>query len=60
MNIQQMNQIQKRKEVIFYGSSSFDKYRFNKLMQNYKMKRNYKMKDLNQMNKKELLWILRQ
>ena len=45
----------KRKEVILYGFSSFDKYRFNKLMQNYKMKRNYKMKDLNQMNKKELL-----
>ena len=50
-----MNQIQKRKEVIFYDSSSFDKYRFNKLMQNYKMKGHYKMKDLNQMNKAELL-----
>ena len=45
----------KRKEVISYDSCSFDKGSFIELMQNNKMKRIHKMKDLNQMNKAELL-----
>ena len=45
----------KRKVVILYEIDSFDKCRFNKQMQTDKMKRNYKMKDVKEMNKKELL-----
>jgi len=55
MSIQQMSQIQKRKEVILYESSSFGSCQFIKQLTTNCMKGNHKMKTINEMTKAELL-----